>query len=153
MNIVIYDLLFGLVVVDVFGVFVEFKYWSELVEDFVMGVCVFGIYNQFVGIWLDDSFFIFCLVDSFCSGYDLVDIVRKFVVWWNVEIWMLYGLVFDIGMIIYCFIGVLDEILKSDDYDFLWFFYYEVDEYINGNGLFMCILLFYFVIKDKVFDE
>ena len=153
MNTVIHDSLLGLAVADALGVPVEFKYRSELAEDPVTGVRAFGTYNQPAGTWSDDSSLTFCLADSLCSGYDLVDIARKFVAWRNAEIWTPHGSVFDIGMTTHRSIGVLDEILKSDDHDSLRLLHYEADEYTNGNGSLMRILPLYFAIKDKALDE
>lgn len=148
MSTVIHDSLFGLSIADALGVPVEFKYREELALDPVKGVRGYGTYNQPPGTWSDDSSLTFCLADSLCSGYDLVDIARKLVAWRNAEIWTPHGRVFDIGMTTHRAIGVLDEILQKNDLESLELLHLEADEYTNGNGSLMRILPLYWAIKD-----
>jgi ADP-ribosylglycohydrolase len=114
-----YDILLGIAVGDALGVPVEFKSREMLKKEPVSDMIGFGTYNQPAGTWSDDSSLAFCLADSLCNGYDLVDIAKKFVDWKDKAIWTSYGEVFDIGITTNYSINQLKLILKSKKYDTL----------------------------------
>ena len=58
----------------------------------------YGTHGQPMGTWSDDSSLTLCLAESLCAGYNLNDIARKFLEWFNAEIWTPHGRVFDIGI-------------------------------------------------------
>ncbi len=91
------DILFGTAVGDALGVPVEFKSRSYCSETPVRDMIGLGTHNQPTGTWSDDSSLTFCLADSLCGGYDIKDIVNKFVKWHDEGLWTPYGDVFDIG--------------------------------------------------------
>ena len=49
------------------------------------------------GRWSDDTSLSLCLADGLCGGYDLNDIARKFLAWYEEGFWTPYGHAFDVG--------------------------------------------------------
>jgi ADP-ribosylglycohydrolase len=92
------DALIGLSVGDALGVPVEFKAREMLKNNPVAGMIGYGVHNQPPGTWSDDSSPAFCLAESLCKGYDLTDIARNFVRWYQEGYWTPHGKVFDIGI-------------------------------------------------------
>ncbi|MBS7256220.1 ADP-ribosylglycohydrolase family protein [Flavobacterium branchiicola] len=90
--------LFGVAVGDALGVPVEFKSRTYLKENPVTEMFGFGSHHQPIGTWSDDSSLAFCLAESLSVGYDLNDIARNFVKWYNADLWTPHGQVFDIGI-------------------------------------------------------
>ncbi len=94
---IVLDGLFGLCVGDALGVPVEFREREYLRQNPVSKMSGFGTYNQPPGTWSDDSSLAFCLADSLCSGFDLEDIGKKFILWFDEAFWTPHRDVFDIG--------------------------------------------------------
>ncbi len=49
------------------------------------------------GMWSDDTSLSLCLADSLCGGYDLEDVAKRFIAWFQEGFWTPYGRAFDIG--------------------------------------------------------
>lgn len=143
----------GLAVADALGVPVEFKDREELKQTPVTDMRAFGTHHQPKGTWSDDSSLSFCLAESLCQGYDLVDISYKFIQWMNAEIWTPHGSVFDIGIQTRKAIYQLIDIINKKDYKELEILKYSDDEYTNGNGSLMRIIPLLFYIKDKKIND
>jgi len=90
--------LLGAITGDALGVPVEFKDRAVLQEDPVKGMRGYGTHNQPSGTWSDDSSLLLCGTESLLEcGYDLHDMGRRFVAWFEGGLWRPYGQVFDIG--------------------------------------------------------
>lgn len=139
----------GLAVADALGVPVEFMSRAALKNNPVTGMRAFGTHHQPKGTWSDDSSLTFCLADSLCKDYDLVDISQKFIQWMRGQIWTPHGSVFDIGIQTRSAIYQLIGILNKKEYKDLELLKYSGDEYTNGNGSLMRIIPLLFYIKDK----
>ena len=143
MNTKIKSGLFGVAVGDALGVPVEFKSRDYLKQNPVLDMFGFGTHHQPIGTWSDDSSLAFCLAESLCKGYDLSDIAKNFVKWYNEEKWTPHGKVFDIGIATRHAIhniekGHLPELCGG------------FDEKDNGNGSLMRILpLVFYLQKEK----
>ena len=148
-NNIIKSTFIGLAVADALGVPVEFKNRQELKQNPVIDMREFGTHHQPKGTWSDDSSLTFCLAESLCQGYDLVDISYKFIQWMNAEIWTPHGNVFDIGIQTRKAIEQLSKIINKEDYKELEILKYSDDEYTNGNGSLMRIIPLLFYIKGK----
>ncbi|MEM4261068.1 MAG: ADP-ribosylglycohydrolase family protein [Candidatus Woesearchaeota archaeon] len=144
-----YDMFLGIAVGDALGVPFEFKNREALKREPVTDMMGFGTYNQPVGTWSDDSSLAFCLADSLCNGYDLVDIAKKFVEWKDKALWTPYGEVFDIGITTSYSINKLRSILKSKNYDELKSLKDINIESHTSNGSLMRILPLLGYIKSK----
>lgn len=134
--------LFGVAVGDALGVPVEFESREYLKQNPVSDMFGFGTHNQPSGTWSDDSSLVFCLAESLCKGYDLSDIAKNFVKWYNTEIWTPHGKVFDIGIATRNAIhnigkGNLPELCGGHE---------EKD---NGNGSLMRILPLVFYLQKE----
>jgi len=136
--------LFGLSIGDALGVPVEFIPREERIKDPVTDMRGFGTHNQPPGTWSDDSSLAFCLCESLCTGYDLNDIGKRFVDWYDTGYWSAHGNVFDIGIgtrkAIQNLKGGMEPIKAGPR-----------DEYSNGNGSLMRILpLAFYVEKEDI---
>lgn len=139
---VIHSAIFGLVVGDALGVPVEFKSRSYLTRFPVTGMLAYGVHDQPLGTWSDDSSLTFCLAESLCSGYNLDNITQKFLQWFNAEIWTPHGKVFDIGI-------ATAEAIKMIKHGADPVLCGGASEMDNGNGSLMRILPLLFYIQDK----
>lgn len=135
---VIHSSIFGLVVGDALGVPVEFKKRDFLKRFPVTDMQAYGVHDQPLGTWSDDSSLTFCLAESLCSGYNLDHIAQKFLQWFNAEIWTPHGKVFDIGI-------ATAEAIKMIKHGADPILCGGASEMDNGNGSLMRILplLFY----------
>jgi ADP-ribosylglycohydrolase len=88
----------GLCVGDALGVPVEFRPREQLRENPVTDMTGFGTHYQPPGTWSDDSSLTFCLAESLCAGYDIADIARRFLGWYDHAEWTPHGKVFDVGV-------------------------------------------------------
>ena len=134
--------LFGLAVGDALGVPVEFQSRTYLKQNPVTEMFGFGTHHQPIGTWSDDSSLAFCLAESLCSGYDLNDIARNFVKWYNEELWTPHGKVFDIGI---ATTHAIHNIAKGHQPDLCGGF----SESDNGNGSLMRILPLVFYLQKE----
>lgn len=134
--------LFGLAVGDALGVPVEFQSRTYLKQNPVTEMFGFGTHHQPIGTWSDDSSLAFCLAESLCLGYDLNDIARNFVKWYNEELWTPHGKVFDIGI---ATTHAIHNIAKGHQPDLCGGF----SESDNGNGSLMRILPLVFYLQKE----
>lgn len=148
-----YDILLGLAVGDALGVPYEFKSREALKMEPITDMMGFGTYNQPAGTWSDDSSLAFCLADSLCNGYDLIDIAKKFIEWKDKAHWTPYGEVFDIGLTTNYSINQLKSIIKSKKYDVLKTLKDNNLESHNSNGSLMRILPLLGYIRNKPIKE
>jgi len=139
---VIHSSIFGLVVGDALGVPVEFKKRDFLKRFPVMDMEAYGVHDQPLGTWSDDSSLTFCLAESLCSGYNLDNIAQKFLQWFNAEIWTPHGKVFDIGI-------ATAEAIKMIKHGADPVLCGGASEMNNGNGSLMRILPLLFYLQDK----
>lgn len=109
----------------------------------------FGTHHQPPGTWSDDISLTFCLADSLCYGFALIEIAKQFIAWKLNAKWTAHDEVFDIGIQTSKSIDQLIEIKNSQDWESLKYLRYEVDEYTNGNGSLMRILPLYHVLKQE----
>jgi len=141
------DGLFGLCVGDALGVPVESKSRNYLKNNPVKNMIRFGAQNQYFGIWSDDSSLTFCLADSLCNGYDLIDIAGKFVYWLYNGLWTPYGKAFGIGRATGFAITRYKQGNINPEKAGL------KGEYDNGNGSLMRILPLAFVLQKLPFEK
>lgn len=135
--------LFGLAIGDALGVPVEFESRSYLKENPVLEMIGFGTHDQPPGTWSDDSSLAFCLAESLCKNFDLSDIARNFLKWYNAELWTPHGKVFDIGIATR---NAMHSIGKGYEPELCGGF----EENDNGNGSLMRILpLVFHLHKEK----
>jgi ADP-ribosyl-[dinitrogen reductase] hydrolase len=87
----------GLAIGDALGVPVEFRPRSFLNENPVKEMLGYGVWNQPPGTWSEDSSLTFCLAESLVDGYDIEDIGKKFVAWFERGYWGAHNKLFDIG--------------------------------------------------------
>ena len=123
----------GVAVGDALGVPVEFMSRNMLNAKPVTDMLGYGTHNQPEGTWSDDSSLTFCLVESLCRGFDLQDIGRRFVRWFDEGYWTPHGAVFDIGNATSRAISRLRAGVAPAQAG-------GTDEYSNGNGSLMRIL-------------
>lgn len=147
------DSLVGLAIGDALGVPVEFKSREYLNNNPITDMIGYGTYNQPLGTWSDDSSLTFCLADSLCNGYDLIDIAKKMVDWYYKASWTPYEKVFDVGMLTSKEIIRLKKLLDKKDFNLLISREIEQNENTNGNGSLMRILPLVFLIKDYSIEE
>lgn len=130
----------GLVVGDALGVPVEFKSRLELTNNPVENMRAYGTFNQPAGTWSDDSSMVFATIDSLKDGYNLEDIMEKFVHWIREAEYTPFGKVFDKG------IASNDAIVRYMNSG-------EIagcdGEYDNGNGSLMRILPICLFVYDQ----
>jgi ADP-ribosylglycohydrolase len=140
----ILDGLFGLCVGDALGVPVEFMLREELKRNSVKDMMGYGIHNQPLGTWSDDSALAFCLAESLCNGFDIQDIANRFIRFLYEGYWTPYGTVFDIGRTTHVAISRLKKGIKPLKAG-------PNNELSNGNGSLMRILplVFYIDKMDK----
>jgi ADP-ribosyl-[dinitrogen reductase] hydrolase len=140
------DALLGIAVGDAIGVPVEFMSRETLVRAPVTSVRGFGTHHQPPGTWSDDSSLTFCLAEMLCEGYDMDDLVHRFINWRQHAYWTAYGEVFDIGN------GTADAIDSLAD-GVAPLLAGGNGEQSNGNGSLMRILPLVFYLGDKEVAE
>lgn len=125
--------LFGLCVGDALGVPFESYSGEELKGSPVTTMVGYGIHNQPVGTWSDDSSLTFCLADSLCQGLNLGDIAHKFCAWLYQGYWTPHGKTFGVGNTTRNAISRLKRGVNPVEAG-------DKGEYSNGNGSLMRIL-------------
>jgi ADP-ribosylglycohydrolase len=135
------SLLLGLTVGDALGVPWEFRPRGSFLCE---GMSGYGSHNQPPGTWSDDTSLALCLADSLSRGFNLDDIVRNFVRWYDEAAFTAHGTVFDIGISTAKAIGRLKSGTAPDKAGCA-----GVNE--NGNGSLMRIapLVFYLAGKPE----
>ncbi|MHC0446678.1 ADP-ribosylglycohydrolase family protein [Flavobacterium sp. 3-218] len=142
MKIKIQSGLLGVAIGDALGVPVEFKSRAYLKEKPVTEMFGFGTHHQPLGTWSDDSSLSFCLAESLSKGFDLNDIAKNFVRWFNADLWTPHGKVFDIGIVT---THAILNISKGHQPDLCGGF----SEQDNGNGSLMRILPLVFYLQNE----
>jgi ADP-ribosyl-[dinitrogen reductase] hydrolase len=140
------DALIGLCVGDALGVPVEFIKRDVLKSQPVVGMLGYGTHNQSAGTWSDDSSLAFCLTESLCKGYNLNDIAKNFVLWYQEGYWTPHGRVFDIGI-------ATAQALQGLSTGSSPLLSGGLGEHDNGNGSLMRIIPIIFYIKNKPIAE
>ncbi|QIX59971.1 ADP-ribosylglycohydrolase family protein [Hymenobacter sp. BT18] len=125
--------LLGLAVGDALGVPVEFQSRAARRQDPVVVMRAYGTHNQPAGTWSDDASLTFCLAESLCRGYDLGDLSRRFINWYEHGYWTPHGHVFDVGV-------ATSEAIRRLSRGTSPLLAGGNDEYSNGNGSLMRIL-------------
>lgn len=123
----------GLIVGDSLGVPVEFSYREDLKKNPVTSMREYGTHNQPKGTWSDDSSMTLATYDSLKNGYNLQDIMARFMDWFNNNAYTPYDDLFDIGN------TTSDALYEYKDNGNL-LTCGKNDEYSNGNGSLMRIL-------------
>lgn len=133
--------LFGIAVADALGVPYEFLDRSEMNENPVKGMIGYGTHNQPAGTFSDDSSLTFCLAEALTFDFQLENVAKNFLKWYNEAFWTAGGVVFDIGITTEIALG---RLLNGHSPKHSG----ETDEFSNGNGSLMRILPLVFVMKD-----
>lgn len=153
MSYLILSSLIGLAIGDALGVPVEFKNRAYLNKNPVTDMIGYGTYNQPLGTWSDDSSLTFCLAESLCNGYELIDIAQKMVSWYYEAHWTPYEKVFDVGLLTAKEITRLKKLLDKNNFDSLLLREQPQLENTNGNGSLMRILPLAFLLTEKHIEE
>lgn len=141
-----YDILLGLAVGDALGVPVEFMSRYALKSDPVTGMREKGTHNQPAGTWSDDSSLAFCLAEALTKEFDLNNVARNFIHWYEDAWWTPHGSVFDIGITTR---KAINELMIGKKPELAGGF----DEHSNGNGSLMRILPLVLFLKNKPIHE
>lgn len=140
------DILLGMAVGDALGVPVEFRSRYALKSDPVTGMRGKGTHNQPAGTWSDDSSLAFCLAEALTNEFDLNNVARNFISWYEDAWWTPHGSVFDIGITTR---KAINELMIGQKPELAGGF----DEHSNGNGSLMRILPLVLYIKNKPIHE
>ena len=90
--------LYGALIGDALGVPVEFSSRSACKANPVTGMRANGMHYQPAGTWSDDGSLMLCSVESLVeNGFDLEDMGKRMLRWFDLGHWAAHGLVFDIG--------------------------------------------------------
>ncbi len=133
--------IFGVITGDALGIPVQFLSRDEVKEKNITGMTGYGTFNMPPGTWSDDSSLTLCLIDSLINGYNLEDIGKKFIDWYDNGLWTPFGKSFDIGRGTRIAMKNLKRGISPKDAG-------PSDEYSNGNGSLMRILPLAFYVKD-----
>lgn len=138
------DGIMGVAVGDALGVPVEFKSRADLKNNPVEKMMGFGSFYVPEGSWSDDTSMTLATLDSLKNGYDLHDIMKKFIRWLREAEYTPFGKTFDIGNICHRAINRYERLadVKHCGGD-------KEDE--NGNGSLMRIMpvCLYSYLKQK----
>lgn len=145
--------LLGVAMGDALGVPFEFKRSYTMKANPATDMVGYGTYNLPAGTWSDDTSLTLCLAESLVSGYDLVDMSKKFMAWRYENYWTARGKLFDIGMTTSRAINRLKEYIDQNDYEAISTQKWAGNERENGNGSLMRILPLLFYIKGKGLKE
>ncbi|WP_455716378.1 ADP-ribosylglycohydrolase family protein [Anaerosporobacter sp.] len=139
------DCIMGVVVGDALGVPVEFSEREELATGPVENMVGYGTFNLPKGSWSDDSSMTLATLDSLKNGFELTDIMNKFVLWLNDGRYTPFGETFDVGNT--CCQAILRYIATKDVQTCG-----GKNENDNGNGSLMRIMpvCLYFYEKQKI---
>jgi ADP-ribosylglycohydrolase len=90
--------LMGVVVGDALGLPVQFRSRKEVRCKPITGMTGYGTFNLPPGSWSDDSSLTLCLAESLAlKGYDLEDIMNRFIAWYQDGYMTPFGYAYDIG--------------------------------------------------------
>ncbi len=127
------DGILGLVVGDALGVPVEFKSREYMQQNPLKEMFGFGVHNQPLGTWSDDSALTLCLADELAKEFNLQNIGNSFVRWLYENHWTAHGTVFDIGIATQ---QAIKRLKNGEEAEMAG----NCDENSNGNGSLMRIL-------------
>lgn len=133
--------LFGLAVADALGVPYEFLHRAKMMENPAKGMIGNGTHKQPAGTFSDDSSLTFCLAEALTHEFQLENVAKNFLKWYNEAFWTAGGVVFDIGITTET---ALERLENGESAELSG----ETDEYSNGNGSLMRILPLVFKMKD-----
>jgi len=140
------SMLFGIAIGDALGVPVEFESGKYLCENPVEDMIGYGRFNKPLGTFSDDSSLTFALVESIIKGYNLNDIAKNMVKWYDEAYWTAHGETFGVGYTTQTAIrhikNGIDPLLTG-----------EVREMSNGNGSLMRIAPLIFILMTKAIEE
>lgn len=91
------DSTLGLITADALGVPVEFRSRGWLRQNPVTEMIGNGTFHQPPGTWSDDSSMAVAILASLASGYNLEDVMRRFVDWFQKGAYTPYGKAFGVG--------------------------------------------------------
>lgn len=91
------DILLGMSIGDAVGVPYEFISKDNMELNPCTDMIGYGVHNQPIGTWSDDSSMAFCMLESLISGWDMRDMGNRFVNWYRNGYWTPHGRVFDMG--------------------------------------------------------
>lgn len=126
--------LWGSLVGDALGVPVEFNDRTEVQANPVVDMRGFGTHRQPAGTWSDDLSLLLCTAESLLRyEFNTDDMGKRFVRWYQEEIWTPHGKVFDVGVATARALtrianGMRAEMAGGDD------------QFSNGNGSLMRML-------------
>ena len=131
----VYDGIIGVAIGDALGVPVEFISREELAKLPVTGMRGYGVHNQPIGTWSDDTSLTLALMDSivYRQGVDYHDIMDKFSEWLLYGAYTATGEVFDVGGATYSAIMNYGRGMNPLECG-------GMSEYENGNGSLMRML-------------
>jgi len=89
--------IWGVCVGDALGLPVQFKPRSYMQQNPISGMIGYGTYNQPPGSWSDDGSLTLCIAESLSRGYDLKDIAKNFMNWFQNGFLTPYGKSYDVG--------------------------------------------------------
>ncbi len=136
--------LLGLSVADAIGVPYEFLERADMIQNPAKGMIGNGTHNQPAGTFSDDSSLTFCLAEALTQDFQLMNVAKNFLKWYNDAFWTAGAVVFDIGITTETALERLEEGYSPEHSG-------ENDEFSNGNGSLMRILPLVFLIKDMDF--
>ncbi len=125
--------LYGAVVGDALGVPYEFLSREEMKRNPATGMTGYGTYNQQPGTWSDDSSLLLCTTESLSRGFDVDDMARLFLRWYENAYMTPHGEVFDIGNATAMALRRISSGVPVEEAGC-------IDEGSNGNGSLMRIL-------------
>lgn len=139
-----WDGIMGVVVGDSLGVPVEFKTRKILKANPITDMIGYGTFNLPKGSWSDDSSMTLATLDSLRKGYDLKDIMNKFVKWLLEGEYTPFGNTFDVGMT--CSTAIYNYINNKKVFNG------GKGENDNGNGSLMRIMPICLYLYEKDID-
>jgi ADP-ribosyl-[dinitrogen reductase] hydrolase len=89
--------IWGVCVGDALGLPVQFKSRTYMIQNPISGMIGYGTYNQPPGSWSDDGSLTLCIAESLSRGYDLNDIAKNFMNWFQNGFLTPYGKSYDVG--------------------------------------------------------
>ncbi len=135
-------MLLGLAVGDALGVPVEFKSRDILKKNPIKEMIGFGSHKVPAGTWSDDSSLSFCLAEALLDDFNVEELGKLFVRWYEDGYWTANGDVFDIGMTTHVAIIKMTTGIKAEMAG-------EINETSNGNGSLMRIAPLVFHVYSK----
>ena len=136
----------GVIIGDALGIPVQFMTREEVKAKHIKGMTGYGTFNLPPGSWSDDSSLTLCLIDLLINGYDLNDISKKFIDWYDNGLWTPFDESYDIGRATRDAIKNLKKGIEPQNAG-------PNDEYSNGDGSLMYILPVAFYVRKMDFKK